>query len=747
MTTYQIPQQDGEFTPEEAEAILSALDDSTNHAGHAEYGPRALKFTQNIVQDWASYMRPLFRRWRAIYHMLSGNTLERGGPEDIHVPELYKAMETIIPRIEEAVLEKDPWFKVIPRRQKYKELADTNAAYLDWLFDQGKMRDTVQAAARNMLVSQAAVWYVQWENREELRRVREEQRDWVDGKLRRSVKVTPKKQIVYSGPVYTLVDPFDFIIDTKATNPQKATFVGHRVWLTVDEIRRLGKKFGWVNLDDLEKSAGAQSELQTRYYSWPRDPTANVSMDQNHRAHNDGRPDKVEVLILYSKFDLFNNGEYADYQFVVSGGKTIHEVKRNQHEGDLRPYGVARSNKNGHEFYSVGTFDNAVRINQHLDRVHQIFIRTADVAGSPMVFAEEDSDLPDSLYRVKPFSVFKGVGNVRFSPVPDGAMRTLPVAMDILARNIEETVGAFKIQMGQDLNGGTATEATIAMQEGNRRLRGLIRGFGDGLEQVLDVTRRLAQQNSIADVEFPVLGKRAIDLNRSHATVNPADLLGDVKFELVGLAGLRNYGMRASGIQMFLQTMTPLLMPILQDVDLRHLVHLGASEWIGPEEADAIIKIPTPIDRLRTQEEENEGLIQGTDIEVDDSDNHRGHMKEMRPLYEAAIDPDSDMEKGVRIVVLKHWFNHQYKLKREEEMEAARQKRMPTQQAPMAPEAGGQQGANGKSSPRAGGMSDAITSLVGGQTPGENPGPPDGNKVSRPGRVSNTMSQMDSGMM
>lgn len=755
MTTFQIPQHEGELTPAEAQAWMDAVNDAPNLAENDVLAARALKFTQNIIQDWSSYMRPLFRRWRATYHMLKGNTLDVGGPEDVHVPELYKAIETIVPRVEEAILERDPWFNLVPREKRYKAQGEARAAYMDWLFDQGRLRDTVQPAIRNMLVCQAAAWYVRWENREEIRKIREEKKEWVDGNLRRSVKVTPKKVITFSGANYTLIDPFDFIIDTKATNAQTATFVGHRVWLSVDEIRRLGKQFGWVNIgDELEKTAGTESENSTRFYSWPRDPTANVSMDTNHRAHNDGRPDKVEVLILYSRFDLYDNNEYVDYQFVVSGGKVIHEIRVNQHDGGLRPYAVSRVSKNGHEFYGVGPFDNAVRLNQHLDRYHQIFLRSAEVAACPMVFAEEDSDLPDSLYKVKPFSVFKGTGPVRFTMVPDGVLRAAPLVLGHLTRNIEETVGAFKIQMGQDLAGGTATEATLSLQEGNRRLRGIIRGFADGLEQVLEVTYKLAQQYSMEDVEFPVLGKRAIELNKSHASINPADLLGDVKFDLVGLRGLRTYGMRATGIQTFLNTMTPLMMPIINDIDLRHIVHLGAEEWIGHEEADAIVKVPTPLEQLRSQEEENEGLIQGAEIDIDDSDNHKEHLEDMRPLYERAVDKDSKMEKGVRSVILKHWFGHVYKLKQQAAQEFAKQQRMPAQTNGLPPEAGGQPGPEGRSSPRAGGMSDAMTQLAEGvsgqtpgQTPGETPGPPDQAKAPRTGRAKRPMSQSENGNM
>src|SRR5262249_15000676 len=153
----------------------------------------------------------------------------------------------------------------------------------------------------------------------------------------------------------------------------------------------------------------------------------------------------------------------------------------------------------------------------------------------------------DSLYKVRPFSVFKGVGPVTFTTVPDGVLRAAPMVLGSLSRTIEDTTGVYPIQMGQDQNTGTATEATLSLQEGNRRLRGYIRGFADGLTQLLTGTHNLARQYSMEDQEFPVLGKRALDLRKTHLTVNPADLLMEGKFEIVGLKSLRQYGLDVVG--------------------------------------------------------------------------------------------------------------------------------------------------------------------------------------------------------
>lgn len=742
MTTISIAQDEGRLSPKEAEDSAKASQiDAPNLAGDETIGPSAAKFLQGIVAEWSDRMRPLFRRWRATTYMLQGNTLDRSGPEDVHCPELYKTIETLKPRIEEAILERDPWFDVRPRRRQSKAKSAVVASYMDWLFDQARVRNTVQPAAYNQLVHQAGVWYAWWDSKVQRVTAREEQKEWKKGRLHRSVKKTVRDEVTFFGPRVSLVDPFDFIIDTKATNAQDAVYVGHRAWVTIEEIRRLGKQFGWINLgEELDNISGSRSEMSTSHYSWPRDPT-NIGMMEEFQRTQDGRPGKVELMMLYSRYDPKGNGDYRDYQFVMSGGKLVHEVRINQHDNEMRPYAIARSSNNGHSFYGIGPLDNAVRLNQQLDRHHQIFLRAAELAAIPIGFAEEDSDIPDSLYKMQPGTLLKGVGPIRFTQVPEGILSAAPLVLNTLTRNIEETVGAFKIQMGQDLAGSTATEATLSLQEGNRRTRGLIRGMAEGLGQLLEIFYKMARQHSIADVEFPVLGKRAAMLKRDYASVNPADLLDDVQFDLVGLHSLRTNGLKATGLQIAANSMAPFIVANPQAVDQVRMLHSFFEEHVGKEEADQIIRVPTPIDQLMSQQEENEGLITGTEIEVDDDDDHRQHLEEIEELYQRALH-DPKMPWDVKRVIVQHRMGHLYLLQRQQAQQAAMAKRSP-QQAELPPEAGGQQGETGQS-PMAGGMSAQMTQLgqtPGGQTQGETPGPLSAAKQPRAGRAKRPVSQ------
>lgn len=751
-TTFTMPQQEGEWTPDEAKAWHDILlKDVPNLAGREDVKRQATKLATSIIGDWSEYMQGLWRRWRGTWHMLQGNTLERGGPEDVHSPELYKQMETIIPRAEEQMLEREPWFRIISRKRSDRDQVAALEAYMDWLFSQAKFRMLVEPALRDMLVCQKAAFYVTWENRKAMRTTRTVERklNYESGKIDRKVKVERKEEVVFSGTKYNLIDPVDFLIDRKATNPQEAVFVGHRAWLTIDEIRQLAPIHGWVNVDELDDDAvGKTLGPQMDQYTWGRDPTARYGSQQDRLQKRDQRPGKIEVVFLHTRATFDEGKTYKDYRITIAGGSVVMDVRENPE--DFRPYATWRVTKSGHEFYGTGIFDNTLRLNQHLDRFLQTIARGSAVAAQPIVFADEDSDLPDSLYKVTPFKVYKGTGNVRFTQIPDGFLRSAPLMISLWQRNIEETSGSFRIQMGQQ-DGGTATEATLALQEGNRRMRGIIRSMADGLEQILDLTYRYICKYSTEDVEFPVLGKRAIDMRKTHLTVGPADLLDDVKFELVGLRSARNYGLKATGLKAFTDSMAPFIMANPQSVDQVAIMHEFASEFLGPDEADRLVKVPTSLNKLKSQDDENEGLMQGAEIEVDPDDNDEEHVQSIAPLFQIAIQQDCPWHPEVRRVVIQHMLDHMQQLRQKEAQKQAIENRKPIQQALTPAEAGGQPAADGgMGSPQRGGFGNDMMSLLNeppGQTQGENPGPASASKFSRTGRQSKNVEQTGNTMM
>lgn len=726
----------GPLRANEAQSWTDEQIPHANQAGRREVAERAVKVAQEVVTKWADKMQPLWRRWRHTFYMLSGNTLDNVGPSDIHIPELHKILETATPRIEEALLERDPWFRVVGRSRMDQGRADTIAAYLDWQLDQSNFSTLVQPAARDMLVCQIAAVKTVWDRRTKrrLRRTFDQGTAGADGKVTYKVTKEWVDEVEYDGPVDRLVDPFDFIMDPKSTDPQTALYVGDRTLMSIDEIERYGTMFGWMNLREVLEAKEGMS-LSPDFQSmnkWTRDPTEKFATDAR-QTKSSNRPPLYEVVHLFLRSDVLNDdGQFEEIELVIVNGTTCCVARKNITDAQVRPYAIARAAKNGHELFGVGPMDNAVRLNQQLDRYSAILFRSAELGAMPMVFAGSDAELPDSLYKVRPFSVFKDVGDVKFTSVPDGITRSGPLIVSMLTRHIEETTGVFKIQQGQESTSGTATEATLSLQEANRRMRSWIRSVADMVRQVLILHHHYNRQYTCAKTTFRVMGKRAIALNREYLEIGPDTLMQDVDFEMVGLKSLSTYGLKAVGMQSWVNMNQAFIQSNPDRVDQLAFMHDSAREMIGTEEADRYVRVPEDPSKLISQEQENVALLQGAEVEIAEGDDDKKHMLALRGLFQEASDPKSKLDKRVRLNVIQHYLAHGYALERKQAQQQAAQQR----QAMIAASIPQQQG----TAPRPGGFATGGTP---GQRAGENPGPADTRKVPKTGNERRTPSQME----
>lgn len=734
MTTLTV--KPGPLLASEARAWTEAQIPYANRAGAASIDAKALKIAQEVVARWAERMGPLWRRWKATLWMLAGNTLDNVGPTDVHNPELYKIIETAVVRIEEAILEHDPSFRVVGRRELTEMAAEVLAAYLDWQLDQSNMRELVQPALRDMLVCQVAAWKILWDRRikKRLRRTYKARPPEKDGSIKYDVSGEWVEEVDYDGPCARPVDPFDFIMDPQSTDPQTAAYVGDRRLMTLDEILRYGDLFGWKNLDKVKEAKEGKTLApdHAQFCKWVRDPTSKFGVD-NKNEKNTNRPPMYEVVSLWLRSDIFDDGDYQEVELVIVNGNICCLARQNITDKQIRPFAIGKASKSGHELYTVGPMDNAVRLNQQLDRLTSIAYRSGELGAMPIGFAENDSELPDNVYKLRPGTILKDVGKITFAPIADGVTRTLPMLIGMVKSDIEETTGVYKIQMGQEATADTATQSTLAMQEGNRRMRAWARAFADMLKQALRIFHQLNQQFTISKTPFRVVGKRALTLQREYLEIGPDSLLHDVDFEFVGMRSLTTYGLKVSGMTTFVNAFAPFIQANPDKVNQLRMLHDAARELIGPQEADDYVLIPADASKLVPQEQENLALLQGAEVEVHEDDDDLEHMRRMDGIFQLALDEESELPERIKLNIIGHRVAHGFA----HEKKAAQKKALANRQEMIAMATPVQEG----TAPRPGGFQTPQGRP--GQRQGENPGPPDQKKTPRTGGEKRTQNQSE----
>jgi hypothetical protein len=94
-------------------------------------------------------------------------------------------------------------------------------------------------------------------------------------------------ETVFDGPVTEAVDPRDFYWEEAATHLDKSAWVAHAVWLTLDDIKALGKKGVY--------DAKAVAEIQNPSDAPPKD---GIEAEREKRSREKGR---IEVLEIWDR--------------------------------------------------------------------------------------------------------------------------------------------------------------------------------------------------------------------------------------------------------------------------------------------------------------------------------------------------------------------------------------------------------------------------------------------------------------
>lgn len=684
---------------------------------------RSVQSYKRIYQDKTLGLR---KKWRYINHMLRGNSISKiPGLPDIHVPELYKRLETACTRIHEAIKSYSDWFRVRGRDPMDETEAQLIQEFIRWQLLEADAEALDLPGIRSLFTYQVCVAKVQWKRQIESRpKTSVEEIALPEGGFDYKFTRKIEDQVVFDGPIATLVDPLNLVIDTSKADPRKAMFIGDTCRMTRGEIMAKCESGEWKNGDqilNLHSSGLPASEVE--HDKMLRSITEKYG--QGLRLP-EGSPDEFDVTEIWARTDLYGDGREVEAKIVTVQDKVCVCAIENFYDSKKRPYAIAVWSKEGFDLFGTGPLDNAIKTNEELDHHRQLAMESHKLSVCPMVFTEEDADMPDTLLGALPGTVFPGVGKVQFASPPD-TLRSMPMIEQTLKMDIQETTGIPDILQGTD-NGGanTATEIERRIQEGNKRLLGGIRAYSGFQEQILHLFHEMNRQFVLRRQKFRVLGKAAKHLG-SYAEIKPTDFQRSIDFEFIGLANLHTLGTRATAIANYLTIMTPYVGMMQDRINIPKLLQEFYDVTIGQSLGEDIIDVPSMLNTLMSPEEENYHFLAGTDLRVDEMDDDEDHIQHhARAILEARQNKNTHAEK----LLVAHTMNHAISARRKEVRQKAAQSRAPVaSQAPQPEEASEGEAAQAVS-PTSGSGAGSPS-----QTPaGETPGPPSLGTMNRPGR-------------
>jgi hypothetical protein len=709
----------GLMTLAEAQQWTIAQIPRPNLAGSKAVHDRAVEWARSIKTNFESRTVSVRALWRVLDAIVQGESTAMVGDIDVVASqEVVKAIERLVPLIEEALQRDDPWFRPRARAPEHKDDEDDILAHMLQQHRNDNVKQLWQPLIRAMLLYQVGVLKLRWDRRIESR----VQIDQVEineaGKTRYEIERRDVSALVFDGPRFDIVEPYSFIIDPDCNRPQSAQYIGDSRSRRLDELWRLEEMKEYLNTKEIQ--ANPQSALEPSELGGFEAMQASLT-----RPHAAGSilhgPQFVECLELWGAFDIHGDGKPVECQVVVVNGTTCVLARENPLDGRHRPYAVGRTAKWSKEFFNVGVMDLAARVQEHLDVLRTITQHSTLLGMSPILFTERaDVGLPASIMNMQPGSIVQGGGRVQLITPQADTRAHLPLHMRYQA-DIGELTGAPNNLSGTaDTN--TATESVKNLDQAGKRVSGLIREYSSLWDQALTVQHQMNRQYTIGKVAWAASGKAAEVLMRHYGFVTPASFLGDVEFDFDGLMGVFAQQTRAAGQAEWMRQWGPMLPAVADQVNIAALMKSSYNDLVGDPGREIFRVDPMPQD-LAPQTAENKALLAGREVEVSPLDPHEEHTEDMQPIIEEIAEGRITNPKVIAAVT-KHYLGHIEGAEQARNEAAVRARQQARRGPPEGPDAGN------KASESAGTNPLAVS-----QTPrGETPGAGSTQQMAKPGR-------------
>lgn len=738
-----LPAQVGHMDAAQAKKWMSQQVPYRNFAGMSEH-------LDGLVESWVIGHRDRFRarmsksmaRWAVNYRAANGEAVWHEHEDDLHVPESKKALDSIVARTEEALLEFDPIFEVDGTRNDLPRLRSALIGANTYrLMEMARFREMVQPSTRDVQLTNVSCVKVDWEEVEELIVERKhELRFRKTGEPYWHDERRMRRAIAKRGPKYYLVDPFWLFYDIDAASVQDAEFIGDESEIFLHEIEAGAKAGKFKNWDRVKKHVASRSEGSNSIgpgTEWPdllrrarSTAELNIGVGDNRGAqHTAQRPRAIECYGFFDFGDGFDGvtdplgkrlvGTHRVRAMIVDN--VCVRFQLNPFDKKFVPYAFARIVRNGHDLAGPANFDSVVQLNAQYDAIHSDLCRMLGRSVAPVIVTRNDSDLPDNILGVKAGSVLRATGDWEPIKMPEINGTSLSYWHGYMRREIEETSGALRVFESPQ---GTATETERKVQEQQRQIRSSIRAVGDLWKQVAQITHWMAAQFSTGPERFRVLGKAAQALGRT-ATITPDVLQEDVEFRFLGVESMHTFGSRIANMRQWTTTWASML-PNMPEVSIPALARLDFELSVGKAHVNEIFpNMTSPFDSM-PQAEENAMLLAGHEVPINEHDNDEEHARETMALLERM--ERQNAQDYLKKNVMQHLMAHLEAGRRKAEQQAALE-RQAQQRGAVQQQLGGRPGIDRP--PVEGGMSaQSVT-----------PGPTQTRTMGRAGRENGSVSQ------
>lgn len=664
----------GRETSDEAQRIYDSALLTDNLAGHKQVAERAAKHFEAFFREAETGRTELNNKLTTLYSLWNGDPLSYyvSSLRSVHVPEPYKAVEGLVPRMIDILTGQPDWFRVTGVDEDGKRHAETISLLLKQQLRLDDFTRKLPLFVRDDAIYGWAPAKVYWKfRRRNIRYTAVHEEPAIQGGIQAGKMLnTAEKNAVINmdGPTVEPIDHFHFHVNLRYRDIQGlAPGVAFSQEITEAELLEYGRREAFMNVQDLIKQEHRRAITESRSPATSMDP----SLWREIRNYSDGlhsvpygftQPTRrYEIWEYWGRFDpsadptLQKTGTEDEY-CIIMGQKMEQRsqptgwiplrIAKNGYWHGRRPAVVAHFTRRSHCFQSKGLIEPIVRLCRELDDLRNMSLAAAALAAKPVMIADDSLDFAGPNLVLDAGTLLRGRTTEGIKPVhvPDRSESSYRSEMAI-KQDIRETTAIIRLLAGSEgEKGETATGTVSRIREANKRIAEPARSFAqEFLVPMLEMFHAMNQQMITEDRLIELIGPDGLvaDIRK----IGPEDIAGRVHIEITTLPQLEMAGIKSQSIVNFLTAAGPWAQMQPGIIDPEWLLRKAWIEMHGTGDVDKAFPMAGKPKRILSSADEHELIGNGHTPQVQEGEDHevhlRGHLQFVKTWVFPKWPPDS----------------------------------------------------------------------------------------------------------
>lgn len=613
---------------------ISRLKDPQGFIGHIV--SEEIGKSEKILSQWK---RKLVK-FNELYKMVQ-NQRHYEGLARLFVPEILRAVETVVGNLEKIIFGNNPWFEYEATVSHEDQAAQAQSELTRAQMEENQFKLRTLDSLRQLAISGLTVRKILWDFNQVNQKKKIARYAKSIDPITKKEKVTKTIETVTS--LETIQDnwctePVDLLgfhisdITTPYHNIQKAKWIAEQFIVEKQYIRERIKK-GWfaeTDLKEIEETTSYNSSEAERYKASRRQAAGYTTVEHKKGIEIIERWGLIEAKYIYNGSDLKELGldedELVESVIVIANRKVLLKLEANPFWHNQKPYVWCPYVAQESEFSGLGVAAIAESLQEELNDTRNQTMDNKSLILMCMWLKSRSSGIKNQDLRIRPMGVIQTNDMEGLMPLRPPVLTGVGVNIEgVIKEDLRQSVGAASNLQGIASSGvNTATEASAINQSSYGRLALTAQQYAEMiLRPTLTMAESLNYQFFDTDRTIKIIGELGIKFRN----ISPDDIVGQKSVVIRLSTDLDDSpGIRRQQLLQFL-TIVQQMPPQIIAQHWKLLDKIYKSFFPNANSLEDLYPAPPEQEELLQPDEEFELMRQEVPVNVKQGDNDQEHLQ------------------------------------------------------------------------------------------------------------------------